>query len=73
VVEDVEADVANGGDLAAVVAERLGQLADRDARVGRVQDLYLACAFRTNDMSAAFANGTCLSTASGIHTFMPFS
>src|SRR6185295_11209067 len=55
-VEDLEGRPLDGGHLAAVVAEGLGQVANDDAgALHPGQDLYLACAFFTKDMSTALA------------------
>ena len=54
-VHHLERDTGDGRHVAVTVAKRLGEITDDDAGTGHRQDLYFACAFRTNDMSTALA------------------
>jgi len=72
-VGDIERDTVHRGDLTAVRAKGLAELADDDSRAPEAQDLNLARAFFAKVMSTAFAYGTGFSRASGTQTFMPFA
>src|SRR5206468_9257390 len=71
-IENLERDVGDGGDLTPSLTEGLGEVADDDARAALAQDLNLACAFLRKLWSTAFAYGTGLSIAIGTNTFIAF-